>query len=148
MRCPHCREEITVYRNPAPTVDIIIEIAGKIVLIERKNPPPGWALPGGFVDYGESFERAAEREALEETGLAVTGLKQFHTYSRPDRDARQHTASTVYVAQAEGFPKAGDDAGRAALFAEQDLPPLAFDHAEILADYYAAKKVGRRRPDK
>ena len=148
MRCPHCQKEITVYRNPVPTVDIIIEIDEKIVLIERKNPPPGWALPGGFVDYGESFEWAAQREALEETGLAVTNLKQFHTYSRPDRDARQHTASTVYIAKAEGPPMAGDDAGRAALFAENDLPPLAFDHAEILADYYAAKRAGRGRPDK
>jgi ADP-ribose pyrophosphatase YjhB (NUDIX family) len=148
MRCPYCQKEIAVHRNPTPTVDIIIEIAGKIVLIERKNPPHGWALPGGFVDYGESFEQAAAREALEETGLAVTGLRQFHTYSRPDRDARQHTASTVYIAQATGAPKAGDDAGRAALFTANDLPTLVFDHAEILADYFAAKKAGRRRPDK
>jgi len=148
MRCPHCQSEITVYRNPVPTVDIIIEIGGKIVLIERKNPPHGWALPGGFVDYGESFEDAAAREALEETGLRVTGLKQFHTYSRPARDPRQHTASTVYTAQAMGVPQAGDDAGGAALFTENDLPPLAFDHAEILADYYAAKKAGKGRPEK
>ncbi|HBT96243.1 MAG TPA: NUDIX hydrolase [Desulfobulbaceae bacterium] len=148
MRCPHCQNEITAHRNPVPTVDIIIEIAGKILLIERKNPPHGWALPGGFVDYGESFEQAAAREALEETGLAVTGLKQFHTYSRPDRDPRQHTASTVYTAQASGAPQAEDDAGRAALFTEGNLPPLVFDHAEILADYYTAKKAGRGRPDK
>ena len=148
MRCPYCQNEIAVHRNPVPTVDIIIEIAGKIVLIERKNPPHGWALPGGFVDYGESFEQAAAREALEETGLALTGLRQFHTYSRPDRDARQHTASTVYIAQATGAPQAGDDAGRAALFTANDLPTLAFDHAEILADYFTAKKAGRGRPDK
>ena len=148
MQCPRCQQEIPAHRNPAPTVDIIIEIDGKIVLIERKNPPPGWALPGGFVDYGESFEQAAAREAREETGLTVTNLKQFHTYSRPDRDARQHTASTVYIAQAKGLPQAGDDAGRAALFTAQDLPPLAFDHAEILADYFVAKKAGRKRPDK
>ncbi|MDR0477797.1 MAG: NUDIX hydrolase [Desulfobulbaceae bacterium] len=148
MYCPHCQQEIAAYRNPAATVDIIIEIDGKIVLIKRKNPPFGWALPGGFVDYGESFEWAAEREALEETNLVVTGLKQFHTYSRPDRDTRQHTASTVYVAQAEGIPKAGDDAGDAALFTENNLPPLAFDHAEILTDYYVAKKAGKGRPDK
>ena len=148
MRCPHCQQEIAIHRNPAPTVDIIIEIDGKIVLIERKNPPFGWALPGGFVDYGESFEQAAQREAWEETGLAVTRLKQFHTYSRPDRDARQHTASTVYIAQAQGIPQAGDDAGRAALFTEDELPLLVFDHAEILTDYHAAKKAGRGRPDK
>ena len=98
------------FRNPAPTVDIIIEIGEAIVLIERKNPPPGWALPGGFVDYGESFEDAARREALEETGLEVQLLRQLHTYSHPDRDARRHTASTVFIATASGVPLAADDA--------------------------------------
>jgi ADP-ribose pyrophosphatase YjhB (NUDIX family) len=121
-------------------VDIIIEIGGEIVLIERKNPPFGWALPGGFVDYGESYEKAALREAFEETGLVVTDLRQFHTYSDPDRDARQHTASTVFIGKAEGMPVAGDDAGKAGLFDENTLPSLAFDHAKILADYYAARK--------
>jgi ADP-ribose pyrophosphatase YjhB (NUDIX family) len=126
-------------RNPVPTVDIIIEIGGKIVLIERKYPPPGWALPGGFVDYGESFEQAAVREAMEETGIAVTDLRQFRTYSNPGRDARMHTSSTVYIAQGRGVPKAADDAARAALFCKEELPELAFDHATILADYYAAR---------
>lgn len=143
MRCPHCNQPITIHRNPIPTVDIIIEIGDRIVLIERKNPPYGWALPGGFVDYGESYEQAAQREAQEETGLAVTDLRQFHTYSDPGRDPRQHTASTVFIARAEGEPVAGDDADRAALFTSSDLPPLAFDHGRILADYYAARAAGR-----
>ncbi len=140
MKCPHCYKPIEVYRNPTPTVDIIIEIADAIVLIERKNPPHGWALPGGFVDYGESYEKAALREALEETGLSVTDIRQFHTYSDPARDPRQHTASTVFIGSSTGKPKAGDDAGRAELFTRDNLPKLAFDHAQILADYYAAKK--------
>ncbi|OQX11001.1 MAG: NUDIX hydrolase, partial [Desulfobacteraceae bacterium IS3] len=86
------------YRNPLVTVDIIIEINKGIVLIERVNPPHGWALPGGFVDYGESLETAAVREAKEETSLDVTLEEQFHTYSAPDRDPRQHTVSTVFIA--------------------------------------------------
>lgn len=131
------------FRNPAPTVDIIIEIGEAIVLIERKNPPPGWALPGGFVDYGESFEDAARREAKEETGLEVQLLRQLHTYSHPSRDARQHTASTVFIASASGQPLAADDAKDARLFSLRDLPALAFDHAQILADYAEYKKTGK-----
>ncbi len=137
MKCPNCQTPIEQHRNPAPTVDIIIEIGDKIVLIERKNPPFGWALPGGFVDYGESYEKAAVREAQEETGLDVTDLRQFHTYSDPGRDPRQHTASTVFIGKAAGTPLAGDDAGRAELFEEQSLPELAFDHGRILSDYYS-----------
>jgi 8-oxo-dGTP diphosphatase len=139
MKCPHCDCEVEGHRNPLPTVDIIIEIGNRIVLIERKNPPYGWALPGGFVDYGESFETAALREAQEETGLTVKNLRQFHTYSDPARDPRHHTASTVFIGMAEGAPQAGDDATRAELFDERNLPDLAFDHARILADYYADK---------
>ena len=139
MKCPNCGYEVEKHRNPLPTVDIIIEVGDRIVLIERRNPPFGWALPGGFVDYGESFETAALREAEEETGLQVTGLRQFHTYSDPGRDARHHTASTVFIGQAKGAPQAGDDAARAELFGENNLPVLAFDHAKILADYYANK---------
>jgi len=136
MKCPHCKNTIQVYKNPIPTVDIIIEVENTIVLIERKNPPFGWALPGGFVDYGESFETAALREAEEETGLKVTQLRQFHTYSDPSRDKRHHSASTVFTGKAQGQPVAGDDARRAKLFTREDLPELVFDHAQILSDYF------------
>lgn len=134
------------YSNPLPTVDIIIELEdGSIVLIERKNPPHGWALPGGFVDYGESIENAAVREAKEETSLDVTLTEQFHTYSDPQRDARHHTVSTVFIATAKGMPLAADDAQAARAFREPALPPLVFDHAQILRDYFAFKKTGRRQ---
>jgi len=134
-RCPHCGKPIQP-RNPLVTVDIIIRMTEGIVLIERKNPPFGWALPGGFVDYGETLEEAARREALEETGLQVTDLEQFHTYSDPARDPRHHTVSTVFTATAQGIPAAGDDAGRAAVFGIDNLPPLVFDHGEILRDFF------------
>ena len=135
------------FRNPLPTVDIIIELAGGgIVLIERKNPPHGWALPGGFVDYGESAESAAVREAKEETSLNVTLTEQFHTYSNPNRDPRHHTISTVYIAVADGTPHGADDAKVARAFKEGDLPaPLVFDHAKIVNDYFTYKKT-RVRP--
>lgn len=124
-------------RNPCLTVDIIIELPEGIVLIERKNPPHGWALPGGFVDYGESVEDAAVREAREETSLDVTLVRQFHTYSDPDRDPRFHTVSTVFIARAAGPPAAGDDAAAVGVFGKDSLPaPLCFDHARILDDYF------------
>jgi 8-oxo-dGTP diphosphatase len=128
----------TPYRNPVPTVDIIIELdSGGIILIQRKNPPPGWALPGGFVDYGESLEEAAVREAREETSLDIRLVRQFHSYSRPDRDPRRHTISTVFIARSAGRPRAADDAAALAVFTRKSLPaPLAFDHAEILDDYF------------
>jgi len=132
-------------RNPLLTVDIIIEIDGKIVLIERKNPPHGWALPGGFVDYGECIESAAAREAAEETSLAVNLTDQFYTYSDPHRDPRHHTVSTVFIATAQGEPRGADDAKTARLFGESDLPAaIAFDHRQILRDYFTLKKTGRR----
>ncbi|NPU82849.1 MAG: NUDIX hydrolase [Syntrophaceae bacterium] len=134
--CPACGHVEESWRNPVPTVDIIIELEEGIVLIRRKNPPPGWALPGGFVDYGESLEEAAVREAREETGLDVTLLRQLHTYSRPDRDPRQHTITTVFVGRSSGKPEAGDDAGEIGIFTRDTLPALAFDHGEILADYF------------
>ena len=121
-------------------MDIIIETEGGIVLIERKNKPFGWALPGGFVDYGESLEKAAVREALEETGLHVTLLQQLKTYSDPARDPRHHSISTVFIASADGAPTAGDDAGKTGIFTREDLPPLVFDHAKILNDYFTLKK--------
>ncbi len=135
--CPHCGAEIAVYRNPVPTVDIIIEIDDGIILILRKNPPVGWAIPGGFVDYGESLEDAAVREAREETSLEITCLRQMHTYSNPDRDPRQHTISTVFIAKGKGTPRAASDAADIGVFSRDDLPkPLMFDHRAILEDYF------------
>ena len=132
-------------KNPLPTVDILIEIDGGIVLIERKNPPHGWAIPGGFVDYGESMETAAVREAKEEISLDVELVEQLHTYSDPKRDTRGHTISTVFIATAKGTPKGADDAKNAVMFREGNLPsPIAFDHPKILQDYFRYKKTGER----
>ena len=137
-KCPHCGEPIKKYLHPHPTVDIIIEMeSGGIVLIERKNYPFGWALPGGFVDYGESLEQAAVREAKEETSLDITLKSQFHTFSDPKRDPRQHTISTVFIATGKGTPFAKDDAKDIGIFSRDNLPlPLAFDHEKILKQYF------------
>jgi len=135
-------------KKPFPTVDVIIEIEREdgrpgIVLIERKNPPFGWALPGGFVEYGESLEQAVAREAKEETSLDLENLEQLHTYSDPGRDPRFHTITTVYTATAKGRPQAKDDAKNIAVFTIEDRPrPLAFDHDRIIEDYLR-KKRGR-----
>ena len=135
------------YRNPIPTTDIIIEVTredGKrgIILIERKNPPYGWAIPGGFVDYGESLEQAAVREAKEETSLDIQLEHQMHTYSDPIRDPRKHTISTVFIASAKGTPVAQDDAKEIGIFTEDEITfPLTFDHRQILDDYFAFRKV-------
>ena len=133
-------------RNPYPTVDIIIELeGGKIVLIKRKNPPPGWALPGGFVDYAESVESAAIREAMEETCLEIDLIEQFHTYSSPKRDPRQHTLSVVFIARALGQPRAADDAAQIGIVDPHSLPSeMAFDHRQIIADYLSYKETGRK----
>ena len=135
------------YKNPIPAVDLIIEIEGRgLVLIERLNPPPGWALPGGFVEVGESLEQAAVREAKEETCLDVELLGQFHTYSDPHRDPRMHCISTVFVARATGTPKAEDDAKSVALYPKDQLPEvLAFDHRKILDDYINSSWPGKAR---
>ena len=133
-------------RKPFPTVDVVIEVDQEdgrpgIVLIERKNPPFGWALPGGFVDYGESLEKAAVREAKEETSLDIELLEQLHTYSDPGRDPRFHTITTVYIARARGRPRAQDDAKNIGVFTIEDRPhPLAFDHEKILEDYLRKKR--------
>ena len=143
LTCPHCGAAVKSYRNPFPTVDIIIEVKGEIVLIERKNEPFGWALPGGFVDYGESLESAAVREALEETSLEVRDLRLIGCYSDPERDPRQHNISTVFAATADAVPVAGDDAAGAALFSLQRLPaPLCFDHDRIIRDYTSLRESG------
>jgi 8-oxo-dGTP diphosphatase len=124
-------------RTPLLTVDIIIRVeGGKILLIERRNPPHGYALPGGFVDYGESLEAAAVREAKEETGMELKGLHQFRAYSDPARDPRQHTVSVVFIADGVGVPQAGDDA--AEVIAVDPRSPgvaLAFDHQRIVLEY-------------
>ena len=138
IQCPKCKNKIEVYQNPIPTVDVIIEIGSKgVVLIKRKNPPYGWAIPGGFVDYGESLEQAAVREAKEETSLNVKLVRQFHTYSDPKRDPRHHSISTVYIAKAKGIPKAKDDALEIGIFDQTNLPDeIAFDHRLILKEYF------------
>ncbi|VAX15627.1 ADP-ribose pyrophosphatase [hydrothermal vent metagenome] len=139
VSCPSCGEKIETWQNPKPTVDIIIEVDSNIVLIERANEPYGWALPGGFVDYGEALEIAAIREAKEETGLTVTLIRQFHVYSDPKRDPRQHNITIVFIARAEGDMQAGSDAKNVALFDKANLPKLAFDHADILNDYFSGR---------
>lgn len=121
-------------------MDIIIEREGGIVLIKRRYPPPGWAIPGGFVDYGESLESAAVREAKEETTLDVELLRQLHTYSEPSRDPRHHTVSTVFVARGSGTLRADDDAKEAGVFTRDALPvDIAFDHKQILEDYFTGR---------
>ena len=137
------------YRNPAPTVDLIIEMRDRphrpIVLIERLNEPHGWALPGGFVDYGESVETAAKREAKEETNLDVVLIEQFFVYSDPERDARKHTLSIVFIATAVGEPVAQDDAKSLEIINPWEVPtPLCFDHDRILADYWQYRHYGHR----
>lgn len=138
------KSKVMSYRNPVPTVDIIIEPDfGKILLIERANAPHGWALPGGFVDYGESLEEAALREAREETGLEIELVRQFHAYSDPSRDPRQHTLTVVFLARSKGVPRAGDDARNCQVFCLDNLPsPLAFDHERIVDDYRRYRILG------
>ena len=137
LLCPHCGKEVEKYRTPFLTVDVIIGLDDHIVLIRRKNPPYGWALPGGFVDYGETLEAAAVREAKEETSLDITFLSLLGVYSDPKRDPRQHNISAVFVARAEGRPRPADDAAGLGLYRRETLPEdLAFDHGKILGDYF------------
>ena len=139
---------MTLPITPLLTVDIIIELVehpGKILLIERKFPPHGWAIPGGFVDVGECLEAAAIREAKEATNLDIELKCLLGNYSDPARDDRGHTVSAVYIANASGQPTAMDDAKNFGMFAEDELPVLAFDHAKIINDYYYFKETNRLR---
>lgn len=146
--CPHCGRELDRFDQPRLTVDAVVENdRGETLLVERKNEPGGWALPGGFVDPGETVEAAAARELREETGLRARELMQFHVYSDPARDPRHPTVTVVFLVRAEGTPRGGDDAADARFFPADRLPsPIAFDHREILADV-ARWRVERRRPD-
>ncbi|MGR3220334.1 MAG: NUDIX domain-containing protein [Candidatus Anammoxibacter sp.] len=145
MKCSECRTEIVKYRNPFLTVDILIECVTPnkehgLVLIHRKNIPKVWAIPGGFVEYGESVEDAACREALEETSLKIDIVRQFHCYSDPCRDSRQHNISIVFIAKADGTPVAADDADGIGLYNKDNLPAKpGFDHRTILEDYFTCK---------
>ena len=137
------------FRNPVPTVDIIVELIDRphrpIILIERLNPPYGWAIPGGFVDYGESVETAARRETQEEVSLQVELIEQLQVYSNPSRDPRQHTLSVVFLAIATGEPQAADDAKNIGIFHSWNLPSnLCFDHDKILQDYWRYRHYGIR----
>lgn len=133
--CPNCGKPVQVYRNPFPTVDTVVFRRGRVLLIRRRNPPEGWALPGGFVDYGESAEAAAARELREETGLEVVTLRLVGVYSAPGRDPRFHTLTVVYLAEATGDVQAGDDAADARWFSLAALPDeIAFDHRQIIED--------------
>ncbi|MFA5255769.1 MAG: macro domain-containing protein [Candidatus Omnitrophota bacterium] len=129
-------------RGPFVAVDAIIDIDGGIVIVERSNPPFGWALPGGFVDNYESLEDAVRREMMEETSLELLDLKQFHAYSKPGRDPRFHTIGIVFTARGKGTPKAGDDAANLKIIKLTDIGkiPFAFDHKQILEDYIKFKK--------
>lgn len=143
IKCPKCNTEIKEYKNPIPTADIIIEMYENntfqgIVLIERKNYPFGWAIPGGFIEYGESAEYSAVREAKEETSLDVQLQKIFNVYSKPDRDPRHHTITIVYIAKVvSGAPAAADDAKNIGIFTIDNLPDnIVFDHRKIIIEYF------------
>ncbi|MCM8764588.1 MAG: NUDIX hydrolase [Candidatus Omnitrophica bacterium] len=129
------------FRNPYPTVDAIVRKDGGIALVYRKNPPLGWAIPGGFINYGESAENAAVREVMEETGLDIVGLELFGVFSNPGRDPRFHTISIVYTAEGRGTLKAGDDASRVEIFSQGNLPTnITFDHRKILQQFFKRQK--------
>lgn len=135
-------------KQPRLTVDVICRIGDRIVLIERKHEPLGFAIPGGFVDYGETLEKAAARELKEETGLTVRNLRQFRAYSDPKRDPRGHTVAVVFIGDAKGQPKGGDDAASAHLVSLDRLPKMAFDHKRILADYKRSLRSTKSRGKK
>jgi len=130
------------FKNPYPAADTIISIEGGVVMVYRKNPPSGWAIPGGFINCGESAEEAAVREAKEETGLDIDHLALFGVFSDTERDPRFHTISIVYTGKGRGTPKSGDDASKVAIFSKNDLPgDIAFDHKKILNQYFKKRRI-------
>jgi 8-oxo-dGTP diphosphatase len=133
-------------QTPLLAVDVIVEIGTpvRVVLVQRRHPPNGWAIPGGFVDVGETVAQAARRELLEETALEVELTELLGCYSNPARDSRGHIVSIVFIGRARGTPRAGDDAGAVELVDPASPPPLVFDHAQVLADYRALRATGRR----
>lgn len=138
--CPRCGSIVETYRNPFPTADAVVIREGRVLLIRRAAPPAGWALPGGFIDYGESAETAARRELAEETSLHARELSLLGVYSDPGRDPRFHTLTVVFLAEADGEPRAGDDAAAVHWFPLDQLPPdIAFDHRRIISD--AVRKI-------
>jgi ADP-ribose pyrophosphatase YjhB (NUDIX family) len=145
VKCPACGKDFISYGYPIPTVDILIrrekEGHEAVVLVKRKNPPHGWAIPGGFIEYGEAAETAAVREAAEETGLSVTLTGLLGVYSKPQRDPRFHTISVAYTAEGEGELKADSDAAAVGVFTRETLPgEIAFDHRDILEDYFEQRR--------
>ncbi len=147
VSCPACGRGVDFqwYSNPAPTVDVVLQVGDRgVVLVRRRNPPQGWALPGGFVDRGESVEEAAKREIREETGAEVDLEGLLGVYSHPDRDPRKHTLSLVFTSRLSDSTelRPGDDAGQIGIFSFSELPELAFDHARILQDYFQGRPGG------
>ncbi|MCF8006637.1 MAG: NUDIX hydrolase [Methylovulum sp.] len=137
--------------TPLLAADTLIELIDlperPFVLIERANPPYGWAIPGGFVDVGETLEHAAIREAKEEICLDVSLIALLGMYSAPTRDPRNHTVTAVYIAEAKGLPSAADDAKNCGVFTFDTLPELlAFDHAQVLKDYQYYRQTGMVPP--
>ncbi|MBL0060111.1 MAG: NUDIX hydrolase [bacterium] len=135
VRCPNCKSKVLKYKNPAPTADVVAIRDSQVLMILRRNPPEGWALPGGFIEYGETAEHAAARELHEETGLLATSLRLVGVYSDPERDTRYHTITVAFAAEVSGRLEAGDDALDARWFPLDALPEqIAFDHRKVIND--------------
>lgn len=136
LPCPACGAGVPI-PFPLVAVDCIVQDSrGRVLLVRRLHPPPGWALPGGFVEPDETLEQAVARELLEETGLSLTDARQLHAYSGPGRDPRHPMVSVVFTGRATGTPVASSDAADTAYFALDALPSdIAFDHRAILADF-------------
>jgi ADP-ribose pyrophosphatase YjhB (NUDIX family) len=139
-KCEKCGR----YNGPSVAVDVIIRLDRSILLIKRKNPPIGWAIPGGFVDLGESAEEAAKREMQEELGVRIYDISQLYTYTDPKRDTRGHIISIVYTATTSDVPVAGDDAVEFKIVDPNNLPEdlnIVFDHRIIISDFCKVEKI-------